>query len=140
MKKTFAALSVDDIPYTEPGQQIDTLELERFVARLVGSKRLDARLVQSTDPSSPTILRFATAPFAGDLSSEVATWAALVTQKDRIQPLTQQVRETGAKFELNREYIDSVRKSKRHKENGSKDGRPGPNEMDIEEDIMAGAQ
>lgn len=144
MEKTFAAISVNDIPYTEPGQQTDIRELERLVTSLVGAQRLGAQLVQAADSSTPTILRFATYPSKCNLFSEVEAWISLVKQKDRIQPLTQQVHETSTKLELNREHIDNMRKVKRNKENGLKD--PGPllatsnAEVDnIDEDIMAGA-
>ncbi|KAL1954926.1 hypothetical protein VTO42DRAFT_426 [Malbranchea cinnamomea] len=140
IKRTFAALSVNDIPRVVAEEQADMHAVEMFAVRLIRTKLLDAHLVQSTHLKSPTILRFLTYNPQRNLSSEMGAVAFLAIQKNSIQPLTWQVHEMDAKFELNNEYIDSVKRVKRRKETNKDAGvlmQSSHGGVYVEEDIMA---
>jgi COP9 signalosome complex subunit 3 len=123
-------------------QSTDNKALEQFLARLIADGDLDAQLVQSSDPLNPTVVRFNIRPTHRDLASEVKSWARLIAQNDRLRPLMERVCEADVKQELSPEYVNNLKRARRHKDNGNGEGdmltRVAHDEVDLEEDIMGG--
>lgn len=142
LERTFAALLVNDIPRTTFADITESQELERFIAWLIGGKMLSARLTQPVAATASTVLRFTIDEANQDLASEIGLWIRLAAQKDRIRPLMNRMREADIRLELGHEYVESMRRARRHKEDGNRDRgllmRNGQDDIDLDEDIMTG--
>jgi COP9 signalosome complex subunit 3 len=122
-------------------EHVNTEETEIFVASLISTGRLKASLVQSSDASSPTILRFTSSVPNSGFPAETRIKDDLVVQKSRLKTLMKNAQGTDIKLELGQEYIDSLRK--RRRDGGGRDGISAGNtnsEFDIDEDMMGDLQ
>ncbi|KMP08521.1 hypothetical protein CIRG_08202 [Coccidioides immitis RMSCC 2394] len=140
LERSFAALSLPDVARLSLSDG-DGWPMELFVAELLATKRLDARLFQKSHPSTPTILRFGYNYHATRGANEAGLWDCLMEQKHRMDVLLRCVHGTDVKLELGREYIEGLRTSKWRKNGGDNEGGilMGENHsaVEFEEDIMA---
>lgn len=113
---------------------------EQFVANLIATGELNARLVQPESPSGPTVLRFGSD--GQQAQYEAKLWSDLAQQKIRGRNLIDNVAVADMRLELGREYIESLRKNLGRKGRGDKDGTDASkgdeaiNDALLDEDIM----
>ncbi|KAK2738735.1 hypothetical protein FQN55_000452 [Onygenales sp. PD_40] len=134
LEKTFAALSIPDLAsYLAPGDETTDI----FVAGLITEGRLRGCLMQPSNLSEPTILRFT--PSASNLghSAEIQFQTYLTSQRNRLETLVRNVNGTDLKLELGREYVENLRKASRRAEADGRDGGPAAGGgFDMDEDMM----
>ncbi|PGH04752.1 hypothetical protein AJ79_06973 [Helicocarpus griseus UAMH5409] len=131
LEKIFAALSIPDIAsYLGPDAGITDV----FVAGLITADQLRASLMQPSDSSTPSILRFTSSNSHLVSQSELKFKTDLTAQRNRLETLVRNVNGTDAKLELGREYIESLRKAKRSE--GDARTMAGTANGDFDEDMM----
>lgn len=147
LERTFAALSIPEVIHSASLGDKTAEETEALVASLIASGELKGSLLQSNDPSKPTILRFATS--ASDSTSETQIREDLAAQKQRLTKLLDHIQTSDHKLELSREYIENLRRDHKRKVAAAKDGAtaaaPGigggnGGEYEFEEYMMADLQ
>ncbi|WEW55596.1 hypothetical protein PRK78_001027 [Emydomyces testavorans] len=144
LERSFAALAIPDLTQRLALGDRCSLDMERFVAKLLAGSRLSARLFQPSDSSNPTILRFGHffQPMKGAMEAKL--WEQLLEQKRRVDLLVHNLYETDVKFGLGPDYIDGLRKARWRKNGGDNEtsaSAGGNNSVaDFEEDIMADLQ
>ncbi|KAF3492041.1 COP9 signalosome complex subunit 3 [Arthroderma uncinatum] len=116
LEKVFAALSIPDMASRVSSESTSTAELEEFVATLIAKGQLDARLVQASDPSGASVLRFGRTNKAMDPYLEARLWEDLVKEKIRIKSMIKNVARADLKLELGGDYIEGLGKSQRRAE------------------------
>ncbi|KAK2861280.1 hypothetical protein FQN49_004366 [Arthroderma sp. PD_2] len=116
LERVFAALSIPDMMSRVSSESSSPAELEAFVASLIAKGQLDARLVQTPNPSGPSVLRFGQNSKAMDSSSEARLWADLVKEKSRIKSMIDNVARADLKLELGGAYTDGLGRSQRRAE------------------------
>ncbi|KAM5437626.1 hypothetical protein MferCBS31731_005385 [Microsporum ferrugineum] len=131
LEKVFAAISIPDITGRVSYECGSAAELEKYVASLIEKGQLDARLVQVSDPSGPSVLRFGRNRTAMDPSSEARLWANLVKEKNRIKAMIDNVARIDVRVELGGDYIDGLGKAQRKAE-----AHAHRNASAFDEDIM----
>ncbi|OJD21574.1 hypothetical protein ACJ73_07085 [Blastomyces percursus] len=134
LEKTFAALSIPDITsYLGPDAQMTDIA----IADLITTGQLRASLIHASESSTPTVLRFTSSTANLGHLSEVKFSAELGTQRNRLETLLKNVRETDIKLELGREYIESLRKAPRPSDVESRErSMAGVSNGEIDEDVM----
>ncbi|ODH46652.1 hypothetical protein GX48_07262 [Paracoccidioides brasiliensis] len=135
LEKTFAALSTPDI---SSYLGTDTQLTDDFVVGLITSGQLQACLIQPSDPSMPSVLRFASATFNLNHQPESKFLANLNIQKYQLASLERLAKGTDMKLELSGEYIENMRKAPRRTDVGSRDERSmaGISNGECDEDMM----
>lgn len=120
LERTFAALSIPEVVARARLQDKTVEETEAFVNSLISSGELKGTLLQSADPSKPTILRFTSA--TSDAFSEAEIRDELAAQKQRLNKLLGHIQASDHKLELGREYIDNLRRDRKRKIAAGKNG------------------
>ncbi|PGH21601.1 hypothetical protein AJ80_03034 [Polytolypa hystricis UAMH7299] len=137
LERTFAALSIPDITAKI---DVDNENAERFITSLVITDRLRACLVQPSQRSLPTILRFILPLSSSNVASEAKFEKSLEVQKDRLRSLLHNLQDTDIKIALGRDYVDSMRKAPKRKDTDDGDGMiPAGTlggELGLDEDMM----
>lgn len=84
------------------------------------------------------MLRFSVNARRSGTLQEIQTGKQLDIERKRLKALVNKIDETDSKLELSREYMDSLRRSQRRKEDSAKDGTSFMSRGvgDIDEDIM----
>ena len=116
---------------------------EQFVANLIATGELEARLVQPANPSGPTVLRFGSD--GRQAAYEARLWNDLTQEKIRGRALMDNVSIADVRLELGREYIESLRKGQGRKGRGDKEataskGSESNTDAALDEDITISTQ
>ncbi|KAA6413378.1 MAG: hypothetical protein FRX48_03124 [Lasallia pustulata] len=123
LEKTYAALSVSEIARRTSPDPNNQAETEHYLSSLIANGYLNATLIQSSDLSYPSILRFATSPTTGPLArSEAQAYEELVEQTARISKLTEHIKETDRRLAMTKEYIDWAKRTRKQKDAGGSMG------------------
>jgi COP9 signalosome complex subunit 3 len=147
LERTFAALSIPEVALRASLEDKSIEEVEPFVASLIASGELKGTLLQSSDHSQPTILRFTTSP--SDSFSETQIKDDLAAQKQRLTKLLALIQASDHKLELGREYVENLRRDRKRKIATGKEGAlstapgigvGGNGEFEFDEDMMADLQ
>lgn len=127
----FSAISIPEISNRVSYECGSAQELEEYIASLIADGQLNARLVQSSDPTGPTVLRFGKDSVGMDMSAEAQLWVDLVKEKNRIKAMIDNVARIDVRLELGEDYIDGLVKAQRRA------GAKNRNATTFDEDLMA---
>jgi hypothetical protein len=135
---TFAALKIADIAHCTPFYSMGFEELELFVSSLILTGKLNATLLQSSNTSDSTTLRFSVS--VRTLSTaETMIHRQLVTQRRRLKSLMASLEENDKKLELSKEHVDTLRRNRKSENasNGCPIASKGDGlDFELDEDIM----
>ena len=90
---------------------------------LISKGQLNATISQSSDPTKPSVLRFASSSTSGPLArSEAQQLEELVKQTAETKRLAKHIKETDRRLELSAAYLEWARKARKAKEAGEAGG------------------
>ncbi|EFQ98902.1 COP9 signalosome complex subunit 3 [Nannizzia gypsea CBS 118893] len=131
LEKVFSAISIPEIANRVSYECGSTQELEEYIASMIADGQLNARLVQASEPSGPTVLRFGKDDVSMDMSTESQLWVDLVKEKNRINAMIDNIARVDVRLELGEDYIDGLAKAQRRA------GAKNRNATAFDEDLMA---
>lgn len=144
LENTYLAVSIPEVGARTSPDPTDYAETEAYVVSLISAGHLNATLLQSGDPSEPSILRFSGTSTTDQGSlSEATQYVELVKQIQKTMELADHFRATDQRLCLSKEYIEWAKKAKKTKEAAggvAADGNPMDmtgDDYGVDEDMMA---
>ena len=141
LSKTFTALSITEVARRTSPNPSDLNETVHYITTLIQSGSLNAQLV--TPPTEPTAIPTLRFSMSTPNRSEAEIAKALAVKTTQLQHLMRYVAENEHKLEINREYVDFLKKLKKTKDQEKIAAGPGgpvsganSRVMDIDEEIM----
>ncbi|KAF7712873.1 Uncharacterized protein PECH_001847 [Penicillium ucsense] len=137
VKKTFAALTVDELLHQSPSMQGSNQVPESTIASLIMSGAVSATLVQPSDPTQSTMVRFTESRSSTRLVQEREVQLSLAREGQALRTLSKSLGDLDSQLGLSNEVIDSLKRSQAWTAVG--EPRPGTSEdagVDMDEDLM----
>ena len=139
LEKTFAALTIADITRKTSPNPNDYAETAQCLVQLIAAGKLNATISKPSEDPASWVVRFSD-PTSGPLArSEEQQYEALAKQTQKVNVLTNHMREMDRKLSLNKDYIgDARRKKKQAASDATEENRwaATENAWDHDEDMM----
>ena len=137
--ETFEAISVAEIARRTSPDPNDLSETISYISDLIARGGLSATLSCPNPFTQPQTLRFLPSP--NSVKSEDQIHQDLSLQSLELQNLLEMLSENDHRLEISKEYIDTLRRMKKQRDQEGKDGKGngaggGATDFDMDEDIM----
>lgn len=130
---TFAALPISEVAQRTSPDPNDLTETAAYITSLIAAGELNAVMSTSSNSNQAT-LRFLT---QASTQSEGQISHSLAYQNAELRDLLRAISNNDHRMEISKEYVDMLKKMKKAKDQGDKDGTKPVALDDLDEDMMA---